>query len=198
MLTLLLSLACSGSTSTPATVGPSGADLDTAADTSSDTDTAADTAEDTAPADLDGDGWTALHDCNDDDPTINPEAPDVCNGVDDDCDGDPDDGSVWYDDLDGDGYGDPDTATCEPADVHVGEDCDDLDPAVYPGDHEVPGNGIDDDCDGTIDVDDLDVDGDGYTVDQGDCDDEDPTIYPRAWEDPDNGIDDDCDDLIDE
>ena len=49
--------------------------------------------------------------------------------------------------------------------------------------------------DDTQDPDDLD--GDGYTPDEGDCDDEDPDIHPDAEEDCD-GIDNDCDGSVDE
>ena len=75
--------------------------------------------------DLDGDGWApegasqlregqlegaGVHlvgDCDDGDVSVNPEAPEICNGVDDDCDGLVDEGllSSWYLDADGDGWG---------------------------------------------------------------------------------------------
>ena len=50
-------------------------------------------------------------DCDDADASVSPLAYEVCNGVDDDCDGSVDDQKLdidWYADLDGDGYGDPD------------------------------------------------------------------------------------------
>ena len=73
---------------------------------------------------------------------------------------------------------------------------------------EIPGNGIDDDCDGENDEA-VDEDGDGYYFGYGpglDCCDnkevcgvEDPSkVNPGAHEDPSNGIDDDCDGIIDE
>ena len=59
--------------------------------------------------DEDGDGFAADNDCNDQDASINPEAIEVCDGIDNDCDGvtDPstsEDSSVWYRDADGDGF----------------------------------------------------------------------------------------------
>lgn len=80
-------------------------------------------------------------------------------------------------------------------------DCDDANPAVYPGAEDIPNNGIDEDCDGedTIDLTLLDQDNDGYTPLSGDCDDSDPLINPSATDIPNNGIDENCDgvDIID-
>lgn len=87
-------------------------------------------------------------------------------------------------------------------------DCDDTDPGVNPGAAEECTNGIDDNCDGLIDSEDLaclvctDSDGDGYSVDGDacglvDCDDINPGINPGAIEACSNGIDDNCDGLID-
>jgi large repetitive protein len=55
-------------------------------------------------------------------------------------------------DQDGDGSYNP---------LLYGIDCDDLDATIYPGATEIPGDGIDQDCDGSDDVIDLDPDGDG-------------------------------------
>ena len=38
-------------------------------------------------ADLDGDGYDQMVDCDDHDPSVHPGAPELCNGKDDDCDG---------------------------------------------------------------------------------------------------------------
>ncbi len=94
-------------------------------------------------------------DCDDDDPDINPAADEYCDGVDEDCDGEVDDGPVdgqaYFADADGDGYGDPAviTAACSLPSGHVEDDsdCDDSDPSIHPGAAELC-SGPDMDCDG--------------------------------------------------
>ncbi len=125
-------------------------------------------------------------DCDDTDAAISPDATEVCNGDDDDCDGltDDDDLSLdtastsdWHPDADRDGYGDEASVVeaCEQpvGTLSAGDDCDDGDEDVSPAASEVC-NGIDDDCDGRTDDNDpsldrstrdthyLDSDRDGY------------------------------------
>jgi hypothetical protein len=159
-------------------------------------------------------------DCNDSDPDISPDAPEVCNGVDDDCDGVVD--SRFWTDADGDGFGDPDdfveACSMPEGTVRNGDDCDDTNAAVNPDAVETC-NGVDDDCDGTIDDGSppstfyLDADGDGagdagatveacaapegYVETSDDCNDSDEQVFPGADEVC-NDIDDDCDGEIDE
>ncbi|MFH1469653.1 MAG: MopE-related protein, partial [Pseudomonadota bacterium] len=105
-------------------------------------------------------------DCDDTDAAVNPGADELCNGVDDDCDGDVDeddatDATTWYPDADGDGYGDSSSgapACAAPSGtLSDGSDCDDGDAAIHPTATELC-DGIDDDCDGTTDDDCLDCD----------------------------------------
>ncbi|MDQ3017890.1 MAG: MopE-related protein [Bacteroidota bacterium] len=121
-------------------------------------------------------------DCDDANEMIHPNAPETCNGIDDDCDGfiDGDDPIVigqatWYADVDGDGHGNlmSTTLACSqpPGYVFNNDDCNDTDGTIYPGQTEVC-NGVDDDCDGLVDAANpgiagllawyLDVDQDGY------------------------------------
>ena len=89
--------------------------------------------------DADLDGYLASEDCDDTDPYVHPNATEVCDGLDNDCDGDVDEGvlNTYYMDADGDGY-------------LSDEDCDDLSPLVHPGADEIC-DGIDNDCDGSLD-----------------------------------------------
>lgn len=105
-------------------------------------DTSEDTSEDTAPTDADADGHGADVDCDDADPAVHPGATEVCDGVDQNCDGAADDGvstTTWYEDDDDDGHGDDAQAVeaCAAPAGHVdrGGDCDDADPTVLPGVH---------------------------------------------------------------
>ncbi len=97
-------------------------------------------------------------DCDDQDPDAHPDGSEVCDGADNDCDGDVDedasDATTFYVDSDGDGFGD-DASTviaCELGDglAEVGGDCDDTEAAAFPGATEVC-DGVDNDCDGETD-----------------------------------------------
>jgi len=83
----------------------------------------------------------AGRDCDDSDPSVSPHGQEVCNGVDDDCDGNVDEGllATVFRDGDGDLYGDPsqDAKMCffqiRSPWVLNGTDCNDKDPSVNPG-----------------------------------------------------------------
>jgi hypothetical protein len=178
--------------------------------------------------DEDGDGYVVggdgtAQDCDDGDSAVNPGATEIIgNDLDDDCDGD----LICYVDADEDGFLDPSLPTAVSADADcddAGEDdgtspatdCDDSEASAHAGGTEVPGDGIDQDCDGSescwVDADDdgqrplgatLAASDDGDCDDAGeatgtdpatDCDDADATIFAGAPEVVADGIDQDCD-----
>jgi large repetitive protein len=180
-----------------------------------------------AGADVDGDGYAEAEDCDPQDSAVHPGAAEACNGADDDCDGQIDEGldglGTWFIDADGDSFGDDasvvSACTMPYGSSSVGGDCDDDDDTRYPGAPERCDE-VDQDCDGSTDEDaidtqswwrDLDGDGAGGTgsaesgcdppadaVDNElDCDDTDADISPWAVEVC-NEVDDDCDDLVDD
>ncbi len=163
-------------------------------------------------------------DCNDSEPTANPLGSEVCNDIDDDCNGyvddNPSDGEVLYTDADGDFFGDAGAAVNGCPGIGLvadATDCDDTNDEIYPGAEEVCNGGVDDDCDPSTDEDLVDGiiwytdnDSDGYgdvevtaclqpsnAVNRdGDCNDADDTIHPNAPEDC-TAVDRDCDgDLV--
>jgi hypothetical protein len=175
--------------------------------------------------DVDGDGIRSPLDCNDNDAAVHPGVSELCDGVDNDCNGMVDDGvsNRYWPDADGDGAGDMTAVPVEACDLPTGyvegnTDCDDTQPTVNPGAPELCDE-IDQNCDGDPyeGATDLrtwyrDTDGDlfgsdvtllqcaepteGYVAQTGDCNDDRATIYPGAPETC-NGLDDDCDTVID-
>lgn len=146
----------------------------------------------TAPA-----GYVADNtDCNDADLNIHPGASEVCNGKDDNCNGQIDEGvsTTFYLDADNDGYGNllaPLQACSAPAGyVTNGADCNDSNFSVNPGATEIMYDGIDNDCN-PLTFDTVDADGDGYPSSL-DCNDSDPLVNPGRREVIHNGKDDDC------
>ncbi|NMB75168.1 MAG: hypothetical protein GYA21_08565, partial [Myxococcales bacterium] len=102
-----------------------------------------------------------------------------CNGLDDDCDNivpaneaDTDSDNWWV----------------------CANDCNDIDPQVYPGATERC-NSLDDDCDNVIPTNEADADNDGYRICANDCNDNDPAMNPSATERC-NGLDDNCDNVV--
>jgi hypothetical protein len=179
--------------------------------------------------DGDGDGYTPVEgDCDDEQGTVYPDAVEILDGIDNDCNGCIDDS-----DDDNDGWTECDTGTsevCELCDgcteldcltnpnlsgclVVLAYDCDDSDNFVYPCANETPYDGLDQDCD-LYDL--CDVDDDGYEAEEcpkdsvqfpekeRDCDDSDPAVNPNASEgDPEtggtaDGKDNDCNGVVDD
>ena len=173
--------------------------------------------------DEDGDGFLDDEDCDDTNAQINPGTTELCDGIDNNCDGQIDEGvlSTYYADSDEDGFGSSSISieACSGSDgfVDMGSDCDDADSNTYPGAQELC-DGVDNNCDDIIDeglgeVFYIDEDRDGFgdeaqTVETcqldiglstiaGDCDDNNPNISPIENELCDE-IDNNCDGSIDE
>ncbi len=110
--------------------------------------------------DLDQDGYDDKNDCDDNNSSVYPGALEACNGIDDNCDGNGDEGAHdaldWFGDADGDGYGVADdyTEACEAPEGYVDNvlDCDDTAATTYPDADELC-DGEDNDCDDEIDED---------------------------------------------
>ncbi len=176
-------------------------------------------------ADADGDGFAACEECDDLDFDVNEDAEEVCDGVDNDCDGDIDqdaiDATTWYGDADNDGHGGTqfttEACTMPSGYVATADDCNDVNASAYPGASESC-DLVDNDCDGDVDEGVeltwyADADGDGYgdatatteacteppgyTVNGDDCDDTSASNSPAALERCDS-VDNDCDTLVDE
>lgn len=164
-------------------------------------------------------------DCDDTNALLNPAIIEVCNDLDDNCNGTADEGLVfinYYADADGDGFGDmiADSTSCSIVEGYVldNTDCNDADITIYPGAIELC-NGLDENCNLLVDdgIDfynfyaDMDDDGygdilidtiscslvEGYIADFSDCDDADALIHPFATELC-NSIDDNCNAVIDD
>ena len=172
--------------------------------------------------DSDGDGYDEFTDCDDDDSSINPGASEICDDVDNNCDGsideNPTDATTWYADVDYDFYGDSATTTvaCDRPSFYRANstDCDDSDANINPGASETC-DGTDTNCSGdetdasdaTTWYADSDADayGDsistttdcsqpsGYVSDSTDCDDSSSSINPAASEVCNDDTDSDCD-----
>jgi hypothetical protein len=158
-----------------------------------------------AVIDQDSDGFASLtyggQDCDDEDPNIHPDATELCDGSDNDCDGETDEANAddvvtWYADSDGDGYGDPDNdrQACDQPSGYLADntDCDDDDDAIHPltwwyADADSDSYG---DLDSSVQ---QCAQPDDHVLDSTDCDDTRDDVNPAEDEQCDE-VDHDCDD----
>ncbi len=153
------------------------------------------------PEDDDGDGASALVDCDDTNADILPGAEELCNGIDDDCSGDIDedatDAQTFNADFDGDGFGSASVtqASCTAPDGFVSDatDCDDAAADVNPDAKDDCLVDRDFNCDGSVGF--ADADADGFPACE-DCNDKAAAVNPTAVELC-NGDDDNCDGIDD-
>jgi hypothetical protein len=100
---------------------------------------------------------TNSSDCDDTNGNTYPGATEICNTIDDNCNGQTDEGvqTVYFIDSDGDTYGNPSVsilACTQPAGYTTDDtDCNDTNANINPGAEDIAGNGIDENCDGQID-----------------------------------------------
>jgi hypothetical protein len=194
-------------TDAPAEVTPDGEDCTDNVDNNNDSLRDCEDPACASTCDQDDDGFFALarggEDCDDTNAAVRPDAAEICDGVDNDCDRLVDDedsevsgATIWYADADGDGYGDPDlfAARCDAGDAPVVDragDCDPTSAAVSPAEAELACDGLDNDCD-AITPDSRDGDNDG-ALSCDDCDDGDPAFRPGAPDACGDGWDTNCD-----
>jgi gliding motility-associated-like protein len=123
-------------------------------------------------SDNDGDGYLGcVNDCDDFNPAVSPIATEVCDSIDNDCDGLINEGvgTIYYADADGDGYGNSDVtvASCDviPPVGYVADstDCLDNDSNAFPTAIEICGNDIDENCDGILLNECIEDDPDGFS-----------------------------------
>ena len=155
-----------------------------------------------AYVDADGDGWAACADCDDASAAASPDEAELCDGIDNNCDGVIDeaaatDATTWYVDADGDSFGDSafTLVACSAPTGYVATpgDCDDANNTYFPGAPESCTVNADNNCDGSVLY--ADADGD-LTPACEDCDDSDAAAHPGGAEVCD-GADNDCDGTAD-